>query len=91
MRAQRVRARQVDQFGSRLVESEDPNVALDGNAGIVADPLLEAGQPIEQRALAGIGGSNNRYAGVWTSAKGYLIGRYAYFFGLSHQPLQAKS
>ena len=84
-------ARQVNQFGGRIVEFEGANVALDGNAGIVANPLLQAGQPIKQRTLAGIGGPNNRYAGVWTSAKGYLIGRYAYFCGLSHQPLQAKS
>ena len=84
-------ARQVNQFGGRLVEFEDADVAFDGNAGVVANPLLQTGQPIKQRTLAGIGGPNNRYAGVWTSAKGYLIGRYAYFFGLSHQPLQAKS
>lgn len=84
-------ARQVNQFGGRLVEFEDADVALYGNTGIVTNPLLQTGEPIEQRTLAGIGGPNNRYAGVWTSAKGYLIGRYAYFFGLSHQPLQAKS
>ena len=86
-----MRARQVNQFGGRLFEFEDANVAFDGDAGIVAYPLLQTGKPIKQRTLAGIGGTNNRYAGVWTSAKGYFIGRYAYFCGLSHQPLQAKS
>ena len=40
-------AGQVDQLDFPAFEGQRADVALDSNAGIIANPLFEAGQPIE--------------------------------------------
>ena len=82
---------QIYQFGRPVAERQQADMPFDRHAGIVANPLLQARQPIEQGALAGIRRSNNRDAGVGAPAQGYFISGYSDFCGLSHQPLQAKS
>ncbi len=50
-----VSPRQVEQSHLRAsAEPEAPFLSLDGHAGVVADPLPEAGQGVKQRRLAGI-------------------------------------
>jgi hypothetical protein len=83
-----MRAREVDQLGLLTVEGQRANVALDGNAGIVTDTLLKAGQPIKQGALAGIGATNNCNPGFGTPSYSYLTRRNSNFRGFSHQPLR---
>ena len=51
-----VGAGQVDHLdGTSVGERQPARMALDGDAGIVADLLARAGERVEQRALAGIG------------------------------------
>jgi hypothetical protein len=40
-------AGQIDQLGIPAFEGQRADVALDCNAGIITDPLFEAGQSIE--------------------------------------------
>ena len=61
--AQRVCAGQIDQLYCLVVNFQDADMLLDGNARIVADLLLETGQAIEQRTLAGVRIAHNRDAG----------------------------
>ena len=85
-----MRTWQVDEFDGFVFRLEQTDVALDRNARVVANVLLEPGQAIEQRAFARIGISNNRYARINALCYGYLIGGDADFFGTSHQLLQAQ-
>ena len=52
MGAKGMRTGQVDEFDSFVFRLEQTDVALDGNARVVANVLLEPGQAIEQRAFA---------------------------------------
>ena len=70
MCAEPVRARQVDQFDGPAVRLQRANVPLYGDARVVADALPQAGQTIEERALAGIGPTDNRNAGFGLPACG---------------------
>ena len=47
MRAERMRAGQIDQFGRGLPVFQQPNVPLDRDPGIVANPLFKTRQPVE--------------------------------------------
>ena len=85
-----MRARQVDKFDDFVIGLEQADVFLDRDARVVANTLLEPGQTIEERALAGIGIADNRYARVDALRYGYLTGGNADFSGTSHQPLQAQ-
>jgi hypothetical protein len=48
-------------------------VPLDRNAGIIADALSQARQSIEKSALTGVRTADNRNAGLWLPAYGYVI------------------
>ena len=47
-----------------VIDFENTDMLLDSDTRIVTDPLLQARQAIKQRALARIGITNNRDAGV---------------------------
>jgi len=85
-----MRTRQVDEFHGFVFRLEQADVALDRNARVIANMLLEPGKAIEQCAFARIGITDNRDARVNALRYGYLIGGDANFFGTSHQPLQAQ-
>jgi hypothetical protein len=60
-------AGQVEEFGAGPLNLAF--VLLHGDAGVVADLLTQAGEPVEDGGLAYIGGANNRYcAESWQSA-----------------------
>jgi hypothetical protein len=60
-------AGQVEQAGARSLDQ--PFVLLHGDAGVVANLLAQAGEPVEDGGLAYIGGANNRYCTEsWQSA-----------------------
>ena len=60
-RLEAVGAGQVDQLDRAAVGERQPaGMALDRDAGIIADLLPRAGQRVEQRALAGIGIAGDR-------------------------------
>ena len=54
MCAERERARQVDQFHGDVPRFRDTDVTLDGHAGVISGLLSQAGQPVEQCALAAV-------------------------------------
>lgn len=85
-----MRAGQVYKFDNFVVGLEQTAMFLDGHAWVVADALLQAGQAIEERALARIRIADNRYVRIDALRYGYLIGGNANFSGTSHQPLQAR-
>ena len=68
MRAERVRAGQVNEFERALPDLQGADMTLDRNARVVANALPQPGQPIEERALARIGITDNRNAGVGSPA-----------------------
>ena len=53
-REQAVDAGQIDHFQSCVAVAEVSRLALDGDAGPVADALVRAGQRVEHRGLAGV-------------------------------------
>jgi len=61
---------QINQFNGAIVRLQMADVPLDSHARIVTDPLTHSGQPIEQRALATIRVTDNRYAGIGLPAYG---------------------
>ena len=67
-----MRAGQVDQFYRPLAGPERADVAFDGYARVIADALGQAGQPIEQRALAGIRIADDRNTGIGLVLNGNL-------------------
>lgn len=85
-----MRARQVDEFGGRGICSEIADVTFDGDARVVADALLETRQPVKERALAAIGGADNRDTRIDALRYGYLVWTYADFGLFSHQPLRVQ-
>ena len=72
VRAQSVRTGEIDEFHVTVAHHQRAGVALDGYAGIVADPLAESGQTVEKGALPRIGGANHRDAGIGLPARGDL-------------------
>ena len=80
----------IDELCLRALSFQDSDVALDGDARVIANALFETGQAIEQCALAGIGITDNRDARVDALRYGYLIDGNTSFGGLSHQPLRVQ-
>jgi len=74
-----MRTRKVNQLDRHVIDFHGADVSFYRNAGIIADTLLQPGEAIEQRALAGIRITNDRDAGIYVSGNVDLIGRYAYF------------
>ena len=71
-----MRAWKVDEFQGLVAHLERADVTLDRDARVIADPLAQPGQAIEECALTGIGTADNRYAGTWLPAYGNV--RYGY-------------
>ena len=72
-------SRQVNEFGGLVTYFERANMTLNRDTRVVADALPETGQPVEQRALAGVGSTYHCDTGISTPTYRYLTGRYAYF------------
>ena len=67
-------AGKVHQLGLCVFVAQDADMAFNGNAGIVADALLEPGQAIEECALTGIGVTDNSDGSLDTPSNCYLFG-----------------
>lgn len=74
-----MRARQIDKFDHGVIKFENANVTFNGHTRVVTNALLQAGQAVKERTLAGIGGTDNRNAGVSAPLYSYLIGGYSNF------------
>ena len=87
MSAQRMCSGKINQLSLCTIKFERANVALDSHTGIIAYSLSEAGQSIEQRALAGIRITDHSNTRLHAASYRYLMGRNTNFRGFSHQPL----
>ncbi len=73
MRAQRVRAGQINQFDRCVIRLEPAHVAFDGHAGIIPDALAQTREPVEQGAFTGIRSPDDRNAGICLPPDGYVF------------------
>ncbi len=80
-----MRAWKVDELNDLMVNFEQSNVTFDGYAGIVTNALPQAGQTIEECALARIRATDNRDAGIWLPASWNVVEKYAGFGCFSHR------
>ena len=85
MGAQGKGAGEVDQLQPDLAEIRGTNVFFDRCARIVCGALAQAGQTVEERAFSGIGVADNRDAGGWPPAHGYLINWNTAYARASHR------
>jgi hypothetical protein len=70
MRAETMRAGQVDELDDAVISPEGADMLFDGDARVITDALSQARQAIEQCAFARIGATDNRNAGSRLPAYG---------------------
>ncbi len=68
VRAQGEHAGEIDELDDRVTELRVADVFFDGDAGIVTGPLTQAGQAIEEGALAGVRVADDCDGSRWMAA-----------------------
>ena len=85
MCAKTVRSGEVNEFNGLIVDFEQADMPLNGDARIIAYALAKSGQTIEECALARVRAANHRDAGICLPASGDIFEKYAGFSCVSHR------